>query len=87
MRADHDLGDKVDDGAGRLLRVVLSKQVAHVFSVTLRFLGYKPEYPGRQTHRADSFNQIKIKILKGGNRDAKLGLFPYFSFKYPQTAG
>ena len=30
LRADHDFGDKVDDGAGGLLGVVLCKQVTHV---------------------------------------------------------
>lgn len=49
LRADHDLGDEVDDGAGRLLRVVLSKQVAHVVHAAARLPGYEPEYPVKET--------------------------------------
>lgn len=30
LRADHHLGNKVDDGARRLLRVVLREQVTHI---------------------------------------------------------
>lgn len=56
MGANHDLRDKVDDGACWLLRVVLGKEMAHVLSVTLGFPGNKSKYPGRKKHK----NRVSI---------------------------
>ena len=41
----HDLGDKVDDGRGRLVGVKLSKEVAGVVRGAALFPGYKTEEP------------------------------------------
>lgn len=44
--ANHDLGHEVDDGAGRLLRVVLCKEVAYVVRGTALLPGHKTKDPG-----------------------------------------
>lgn len=46
MGANHDFGYKVDDSAGRLLRVVLGEQVAHVLRLALIFPGDESKEPG-----------------------------------------
>lgn len=48
MGPNHDFRNKVDNGTGWLLRVMLCKQMAHVLSLTLRFSGYKSKDSGGQ---------------------------------------
>lgn len=45
LRADHDFGDEVDDGAGGLLGVMFSKQVTHVVHAAARLAGYEAKNP------------------------------------------
>lgn len=47
LRADHHLGNEVDDGAGRLLRVVLREQMAHVLRGSAGLPRHKAEDPGK----------------------------------------
>lgn len=51
MGANHNFGYKVDDSAGRLLRVVFGEQMAHVFRLALIFPGYKSKEPGGRAQR------------------------------------
>lgn len=51
MGANHNFGYKVDDGAGRLLGVVLGEQMAHVFRLALILPGYKSKEPGGRGQR------------------------------------
>ena len=56
-RAYHDLGDKINDGAGRLLWVVFCKQVAHIFSTALRFSGDESEDPDKAMKQKKKVNE------------------------------
>lgn len=46
LRGDH-LQDEVDDGAGRLVRVHLSKEVADVVGCASLLTRHKPKQPGK----------------------------------------
>lgn len=61
LRADHDLGDEVDDGAGGLLGVVFSKQVAHVVHAAARLPGYETENPAQQLKNKIQPNQHTLQ--------------------------
>lgn len=46
--ANHDFGDKIDDGAGGLLGVVLRKQMAHVLRAAAGFPRHKSKDPAME---------------------------------------
>lgn len=50
LRADH-LGDKVDDGVGRLVGVQLGEEVADVVGCASLLTRHEPKQPGRSTNR------------------------------------
>lgn len=52
LRADH-LGDEVDDGVGRLVRVQLGEEVADVVGCASLLTRHKPKQPGRSKNRND----------------------------------
>lgn len=53
MGANHNFGHKVDDGAGRLFRVVFGEEMAHVFCLALSFPGDKSKDPGGKRTEVD----------------------------------
>lgn len=64
LRADHDFGDEVDDGAGGLLGVVLREHVTHVLQTAARFPRHKPEDPaaGRTRLAKACFNPLLLNL-------------------------
>lgn len=48
VRADHHFRNKVDNSAGRLLGIVLGKQVTHVVRGRASFPGHKAEDPAKE---------------------------------------
>lgn len=70
LRADHHLGNKVDDGARRLLRVVLSEQVAHV----VRGRAGLPRHEAEDPAEAEQSAQLRCNNTPSHRTSAKMSI-------------
>ena len=62
LRADHHLGNEVDDGARRLLRVVLRKQVTYIVRGRASFPRHKAEDPAQVDIMLNNSAVICLKL-------------------------
>lgn len=75
MGADHHLGDKVNDGTGRLLGVVLGEQVAHVIRPARRLPRHEAENPGEGGEKRELVQGCLKEIQHEGMQNALVSAF------------